>query len=140
MKVEGKLVAPQKGKRVWGVEIDSLGIFTQGKSEKDALKMAKEAIELLAEDAGLQFIAVIEKSKDGFFSVGSNSHEFVAFILKRMRQSQNLTIMDIAARLSSKSPNSYARYEQGKSCPSIEKLEELLKALNPSVDLVIKVA
>ncbi|MFA5904397.1 MAG: helix-turn-helix transcriptional regulator [Desulfobacula sp.] len=43
----------------------------------------------------------------------------------------------IADRMGTTSRNSYARYEQGKSVPSMEKLNELLHAVCPQTDIVI---
>jgi len=34
------------------------------------------------------------------------------------------------------SRNAYARYEQGRAVPTIQKFAELLKAVNPSIELV----
>jgi len=36
------------------------------------------------------------------------------------------------------SRNSYARYEQGKTVPSIEKLNDLFHAVSPDSDMVIE--
>jgi transcriptional regulator with XRE-family HTH domain len=41
------------------------------------------------------------------------------------------------ARLGSKSPNSYARYEQNRSVPSIQKLSRLFTAVAPGRDFVL---
>ena len=36
------------------------------------------------------------------------------------------------------SRNAYARYEQGRTVPTIQKFTELLKAVNPDVALVVR--
>jgi transcriptional regulator with XRE-family HTH domain len=41
-------------------------------------------------------------------------------------------------RLGVKSRNAYARYEQGVSVPTVEKLDELLRAVAPGRDLVLQ--
>jgi transcriptional regulator with XRE-family HTH domain len=46
--------------------------------------------------------------------------------------------MDVARRLKSRSPNAYARYEQGKSVPTVEKLNQLMKAIAPECDPILK--
>ena len=40
------------------------------------------------------------------------------FILRRIRMAHNLSAREVAKRLNSSSPNSYARYEQGKQIPT----------------------
>lgn len=48
-----------------------------------------------------------------------------------------MTSRAVARRLGAKSLNSYARYEQGKSVPTIEKLGVLISAVTPGNDFVI---
>ena len=45
-----------------------------------------------------------------------------------------------ADRLGQRSRNAYARYEQGKAMPSVEKLEQLLKAIAPDQRIVWRIA
>ncbi len=51
-----------------------------------------------------------------------------------------MTLAEVARRLGQKSPNAYARYEQGKSLPTVEKLYKLMKAIDPSFEPILKVA
>ena len=55
-----------------------------------------------------------------------------------LREARHLTLMEVARRLHSKSPNAYARYEQGKSVPTVEKLNQLLKAIDPGCEPILK--
>ena len=43
-----------------------------------------------------------------------------------------------AQRLGAKSRNAYARYEQGASVPTVEKLDELLRAVAPGREIVLQ--
>ena len=63
----------------------------------------------------------------------------IAFLLKQARTKAGLIFAEAAARLSSKSPNSYARYEQGRSVPSVRKLSQFCAAVagGKATDLVI---
>ena len=45
---------------------------------------------------------------------------------------------EAAKRLGAKSRNAYARYEQGRAVPTIEKLCELVRALGPGNELVLR--
>lgn len=139
MRFEGNLVKPEgKKNRYWGVEIPLLHIHTQGKSRKDALIMAKDAIQSLIEDPKVR--VHIYDSEDGeTFTIDSNNlTQFIAFMLKRQRQFRGLSVRDVAARLNSKSPNAYAQYEQGKVKPSMDKLVELMRAIDPDFEPVLK--
>ena len=50
----------------------------------------------------------------------------VSLLLQRKRELSGLSLAQVASRLGMKSRNTYARYEQGHSVPSVEKLNELL--------------
>lgn len=51
-----------------------------------------------------------------------------ALLLRCQRLRRGLTLAEATRRLGARSLNSYARYEQGRSVPSIERLNELLAA------------
>lgn len=68
----------------------------------------------------------------------NDSALFISFLLRRQRGFQHLTVREVASRLSAKSPNAYAQYESGKISPSINKLVELLKAINPDFEPILK--
>ena len=50
-------------------------------------------------------------------------------VLRRQRVRHALTLAEAARRLGARSLNRYARYEQGRSVPSIARLNELLAAV-----------
>ena len=60
-----------------------------------------------------------------------------AFLLRRARQRAGLSLAQIAECLGATSINAYARYEQGRSVPTIQKLSELFAAVMPHRDLVL---
>ena len=57
--------------------------------------------------------------------------------LRRARQRAGLTLAQVAERLGATSVNAYARYEQGRSVPTVRKLTELFAAVRPGRDLVV---
>lgn len=61
----------------------------------------------------------------------------LALMLRRQRQRHGLSLAQVARKLKASSRNSYARYEQGRAMPTVEKLAELLSAVSDS-DLVIR--
>jgi catalase len=139
MRIEGRIIPPQGKEKYWAVSIDSMAIFTQGTSEKDAYRMAADAVEMLAEDAGTPFKATIEKGSERHtFTVnGSDPSALLRFAFRRMRAAKNLTLMDVSKRLDSKSPNAYAKFERG-TVPRLDTLEELIHAIDPDLQLVLK--
>ena len=64
----------------------------------------------------------------------------MALLLRRQRESRGLTLAEAAERLGQRSKNAYARYEQGKAMPTVEKLEELLQAIAPDQRIVWHIA
>jgi len=73
------------------------------------------------------------------FEISSDdSRTMIRLLLQRQRQKSGLTLAQAAERLGAKSRNAYARYEQGVSVPTIEKLDELLRAIAPDRDIVVR--
>ncbi len=138
MRFEGR-VWRDKGSRYWLVEVPLLDVMTQGTSRRNACLMIAEAIECLMNKRGFK---VDVRPVDGeSISVGANREGMmVALMLRRQREAHRLTLAEVTRRLGQKSPNAYARYEQGKSLPTVEKLGKLLKAIDPELDPILKVA
>jgi len=61
----------------------------------------------------------------------------ISLLLRRQREKSGLSLSEVTERLGAKSRNAYARYEQGKSAPTLEKLDQLLKAVSPDQDFVL---
>ena len=100
MKIEGKL---HKLGKFWAVEIPLLLIHTQGRSQKEALEMAKDAIETVVEKVG--FKAQAELADGTRLIIGaSDEQSLFATILKQQRGAKKLTIRQVASRLGSRSP------------------------------------
>jgi len=135
MKIEGRLIRSGKW---WAVEIPLLLIYTQGKTKKEAYLMAADAVEALIAEKG--FTVAVTEGHDNTFSIGaSNDSLLMSLALKQQRSGHHLSIRDIAKRLGSNSPAAYSRYEQGKVKPSLDKFTQLLKAIDPSLEPILKV-
>ena len=136
MKFQGKVV---KNGKFWLADIPFLELMTQGRTKKELLLMVEDLFVTLAGKKG--FEVNVKCTKDGIIEIGSNDNKvMVGLLLKRKRQLNNLTIKQVAERMGSTSKNAYARYEQGKTLPSIDKLQDLLNATGPFSDLVISQA
>ena len=75
---------------------------------------------------------------DDFEVSSDDSRTMISLLLQRQRQKAGLTLAQAAQRLGAKSRNAYARYEQGVSVPTVEKLDELLRAIAPDRDIVVR--
>jgi hypothetical protein len=122
--------------RQWAVEVPLLDVVSQGRTKKDAIEMIGDAIEALANKPGFH-VDLFPGSGD-YFEVGSaDQSTLTALLLRRARQQSGLSLAQVAKRLGSTSVNAYARYEQGRSTPSVQKLTELFGAVSPNRDLVL---
>ena len=133
MRLEGRVF---KSGSFWAVDVPLLGVATQGRTEKEAYVMIADAIEELVDKRG--FKVHVYPGTGGYFEIGSNDlPALIAFFLRRQRKKRGLTLEEAARRLGASSINAYARYEQGRSVPTVEKFRQLLKALSPDVDFVL---
>ena len=136
MKFQGKAF---KNGKFWLADIPFLELMTQGRTKKELLLMVEDLFVTLADKKG--FEVYVKSSRDGVLEIGSNDNKvMIGLLLKRQRQLNNLTVQEMAERLGSSSKNAYARYEQGKSLPSIDKLQKLLSATGSVSDVVISEA
>ena len=121
--------------KFWLVEVPLLDAMTQGHTKREALEMAKDLVESLANRPG--FSAVVHPGSEGDFEVSSTDvRGMIGLVLRRQRERSGLSLAQAAQRLGVKSRNAYARYERGTSVPSVEKLGQLIKAVSEK-DLVL---
>lgn len=125
--------------RHWLVEIPLLDAMTQGSTKKEAYAMAAELVETLVGRAG--FKARVYPGRRGEFELGASpTRLLVALMLRRQREASGLSLAEVASRLGAKSRNTYARYEQGVSVPTIEKLNQLLRVVTSGRDVVLQLS
>ncbi|MGD9347227.1 MAG: helix-turn-helix transcriptional regulator [Candidatus Aminicenantes bacterium] len=133
MKLAGRVF---KCGKYWAIEVPILDVVTQGRTKKHAFDMIFDAIEALVNKKGFQI--ELFPGRNSYFEVGSNEvTTLTAFLLRRQRIKHGLTLVEVTKRLGAKSHNTYARYEQGKSVPTIEKFNQLLSAVSPNRDFVL---
>ena len=97
--------------------------------------MVKDLIETMADRGG--FEVTVHVTGSHVFEIEVNDvGVLLALLLRRQREKSGLTLADVADRLGQRSRNAYARYEQGKAQPSLEKLEQLLRAVAPGQRIV----
>ena len=129
MKFQGNL---KKSGKWWAVEIPILDLYTQGKTKKEAHEMAVDLVKSISPIKSIEMV-VSEKSKTSFFVVSNNSKAMVAILLRCRRQKSGMSILEVTKKLGLSSRNGYAKYEQAKSIPSVEKLEQMLEVMDASI-------
>jgi len=134
MRFEGKVVRDGK---FWLAEIPLLDAMTQGRTRKEALQMAADWLETMVNRTGFK-AEVYPRGKDEFEISGSDAAAMTAVLLRRRREANGASLRDVASRLGATSRNAYARYERGDAVPTVDKLDELLKAASPGEDFVIR--
>ncbi len=82
-------------------------------------------------------VTVYEGKKGNFEISASDTKAMMCLLLQRQRQLSGLSLAAAAERLGAKSRNAYARYEQGSSMPTVEKLDKLLQAVSGGKDFVL---
>lgn len=134
MRFEGKV---SRDGRFWLAAIPLLDAMTQGRTRKEALEMIADWVETMVNRPGFR-AHVHPRGKAEFEISGTSAAAMTALLLRRCREASGASLRDVAARLGSSSPNTYARYERGEAVPSLEKLDALLKAAAPGHDFVIR--
>jgi DNA-binding XRE family transcriptional regulator len=120
----------------WLAEVPILEAMTQGRTRKEAFAMVEDLLETLANRPG--FSVKVHPGTHGDFEVSAtDTRGMISLLLRRQRERSGLSLAEAAERLGAKSRNAYARYERGRSVPTLEKLNELLQAVAPDQDFVL---
>jgi len=133
MRFSGKIY---KDGKYWLAEIPILDLMTQGRTKREAYEMVADMLDTMVNQKDFE-ITVFKGKKDTFEVGSSDAKYFVRLLLQRKRELSGLSLSQVASRLGMSSRNTYARYEQGKSVPSVENLNDLLHAVCPDTDIVI---
>jgi hypothetical protein len=128
-----------KDGKFWLAEVAMLDATTQGRSRPEALRMVVDLVETMANKEGFH-VRVFSGDGDSFEIGSDDVATLVALMLRRQREKRGLSLAEVARRLGSSSKTAYARYEQGRSVPTIDKLFELLAAVAPDEDFVFSEA
>jgi hypothetical protein len=123
----------------WLAESEIADVITQGKTRTEAAAMLADAIESLVDRSSFRVtVRDAPSAGDGGVTIEANDPAaLVALVLRRQRQVSGLSLADVAEKLGQTSKTAYARYEQGDAMPSMEKFEELLRAVSPTATVII---
>ena len=122
----------------WAVFVPVLGVATQGRTRLDGYRMAADAIETMINK---EIEVTIHPGPENTFELSAaEPAPLIAFMLRRLRRQEGLTLKEVAQRLGARSHNAYARYEQGRAMPSLEMLSRLVSAVLPDEDIVLSLS
>jgi DNA-binding XRE family transcriptional regulator len=134
MRLSGRI---WKDGKFWLAEVPMLDAMTQGYSAREALRMIADLVETMADRKGLK-IAVFPGPRGVSEIDSEDAATLVAVMLRRQREKHGVSLAEVARRLGARSKTAYARYEQGRSVPTVGKLFELLAAVAPGEDFVLQ--
>lgn len=121
----------------WSVEVPAAGVFTQGKTRKDAAVMLADNLEMAVDRKGFK-VTVADYGKGGDVLVSSNDPAaLAAYVLKYQREAHGLSLAQVTTALGASSRSAFARYEAGSVVPALDKFYELLAVVAPEMTLVI---
>lgn len=125
----------------WSAEAEAIGAFTQGRSRRGAATMLKDLVETMIDLPGFRAtVKDVGVSAGGVVNVFIESNDpsaLAARVLRYQREVHGLSLADVSKVLGVSSKNAYARYEQGRTEPTIGKYGELLAAVAPEMSIVI---
>jgi ribosome-binding protein aMBF1 (putative translation factor) len=100
--------------------------------------MLADAIESLVNREGFKVTVRDADPEAGTVTIEANEPAaLVALVLRRQRVASGLSLSQVVERLGQSSKTAYARYEQGDVMPSIDKIDELLRAVAPDAAIMI---
>jgi len=120
----------------WLAEVPLFDAVTQGRSRREALEMIEDWFVSMVNRPGFA-VEAMPTGKEQFEVTSDDLKSMISLLLQRQRQESGLSLADAAKRLGARSRNAYARYERGDSVPTIEKLDQLLRAISPDRDVVL---
>lgn len=120
----------------WLAEVPLLDVMTQGKTRSEAGAMLKDAIESLVGKATFS-VRVVDCGGGDVAIEADDVSTLFATALKRQREAHGLSIADVAKTLGQSSKTAYARYEHGHVVPTIDKANQLLRAVAPDLPVVL---
>lgn len=135
MKLTGKYY---KSSNFWLAEVPFIQLMDQGKTKKEVLTMLKLGVEELVGVEG--FTCETNDLGEGEFTLSSNNVKLMAaFILRRLREAQGLTIREAATLMNMKSHTEYARHESGKVAMTLETFNRYVEKI-ANRDFLIRIA
>ena len=122
--------------RWWLAEVPIFAAATQGRTRREALEMIEDWFVTMIDESEFLVEAHLEDGNHVEIDA-SDLKPMIGLLLQRQRHRSGLTLAEVAERLGINSRNAYSRYERGESVPTVEKLDQLLRAVSADRDLVV---
>lgn len=120
----------------WLAEVPVFDAMTQGRTRGEALDMIADWFASMA-GRSRRAVRIVNVRGAEFEIAAIDTRPMISLLLRRQRQKSGLSLAAVAERLGAKSRNAYARYEQGTTVPTVEKLAELLHAIAPDCEILV---
>jgi len=129
----------------WRIEVSSLCIFAYGGTRKEVFERLHD---LIITSLELHFKENLQKGfkldiidhGDGTVGVeGSDQKVLMALALRKQRERKGSSVRQVSGKMGSSSPAAYARYEKGEISMSLEKFDQLLKAIDSKHTLFLTI-
>jgi hypothetical protein len=132
MRFPGRL---RRNGKHWLAEVPVFAAMTQGRTRAGALAMIADWFATMVDRP--RFSVRVVNVHGSSFEIAADTRPMISLLLRRQRQQSGLSLAAVAERLGARSRNAYARYEQGVTVPTVDKLAELLKAIAPDRDILV---
>ncbi len=132
MRFPGRL---RRNGKHWLAEVPVFAAMTQGRTRAGALAMIADWFATMVDRP--RFSVRVVNVHGSSFEIAADTRPMISLLLRRQRQQSGLSLAAVAERLGAQSRNAYARYEQGVTVPTVDKLAELLKAIAPDRDILV---
>ena len=120
----------------WLAEVAVFDAIAHGRTRTEALDMIVDWFASMV-DRPRFAVRVVNVRGSDFEIAAADTRPVIGLLLRRQRQKSGLSLAAVAERLGAKSRNAYARYEQGITAPTVEKLTELLQAIAPDREIFV---
>jgi len=119
--------------RHFELNVPTLNIILYSSSlEEGFFSLKKHIYEILSSSTPLDyqnFITIRPTKENNFEIICKDTKIMVAFILKKLRIKNNITIRQLAAKMHSGHPNSVYQYESGACVAGFQKFQELVNLM-----------
>lgn len=130
----------EKRGSLFAARLEPIGAYAQGKTREAACAaLASTILEHAADYGPLEGLKVnVADDGDATLYITSNDPtRLIALLLRRQREFQDMSLADVTSAMGAKSRNGWAQYEQGRTDPSISKLQEMLAVVAPELTIAI---
>jgi DNA-binding XRE family transcriptional regulator len=124
---------------VWLIEVFALGAMTQGRTRKDAFEMMTDWVRNALRKPEFHVVFHSSGNRAEFTMGAEQDGPLLALLLRRQRELNGVSLSEAAQRLGVSSKNAYARYERGDCNPTLGKLKQLMKAVQPNAEVVVSI-